>query len=141
MDPHEKVWQAGDSLPTLRYKLSREKIRRYAETTGDMNPIHLDQDFALHTPYKGIIAHGMLLLAYIAEMLTVSFGMSWLTRGSLSVRFKRPAYAEDEITTASNIESVNYSDSGCQISCQVFCYNQHHDILVSGRATVTLKED
>lgn len=135
-------WQTGNPLPFLYRKLSPEKINQYARVSGDMNPIHLDKDFALQTPYKGVVAHGMLLLAYIGEMLTIAFGVSWLTKGSLSVRFKHPAYANDSITIGGNVESITHSSTICQLICQVYCRNQNQDILVTGQAKVEiLRED
>lgn len=134
----QEAWQTGDSLPTLKRSLSPEKIRRYAEVSGDRNPLHLDAEFALSTPYKGIVAHGMLLLGYMEEMLTMAFGNSWLTQGSLWAQFKRPAYAFDSVTVSGNVEQVARSDGGYHIECQVYCRNQHQDILVSGRAGVNL---
>ena len=44
--------------------------------SGDHNPIHTDPAFAATTPFERPIAHGMLLLAYVMEMLTTTYGAS-----------------------------------------------------------------
>ncbi len=55
-------------------RLSQEQIGLYADAARDHNPIHVDEAFARSTPFGGTIAHGMLVLASISEMMTSAFG-------------------------------------------------------------------
>jgi 3-hydroxybutyryl-CoA dehydratase len=57
-------WDIGDSLPTLTKKILREKIGQYEEILGIGNPIHFDEEYAKTTPFKGVIAHGLMSVAY-----------------------------------------------------------------------------
>ena len=68
--------EEGESLPQVLKHISQEKINRYAEASGDFNPIHVDENFAKKTPLGGTIAHGMLILAYISQIMTAAFGQS-----------------------------------------------------------------
>ncbi len=63
--------------------------------SGDFNPIHVDESFAAQTPFGGTIAHGMLILAYVSEMMTLAFGQSWLSGGKLSVKFKATMFTNN----------------------------------------------
>ncbi len=47
--------------------ITREQLKQYAQASGDFNPIHLDEDVAKKVGLPGIIAHGMLIAAHIAE--------------------------------------------------------------------------
>ena len=98
--------QEGTDLPRVIKRINQEKINLYAEASGDYNPIHLDEDFAKKTPLGGTIAHGMLILAYLSEMMTAAFGQSWLSGGRLNARFKAPAYPGDTITASGKIRTV-----------------------------------
>src|SRR6476659_7041711 len=69
--------------------LDQAHIDAYARASGDFNPIHIDPDFARTTPYEGTIAHGMLVLATISEMMTGAFGDRWLAGGKLGVPFRK----------------------------------------------------
>jgi len=60
----------GDALPALRRQVTVEQIRAYAEASGDRNPIHLDEDFARSVGLPGVIAHGMLTMAFTCQILT-----------------------------------------------------------------------
>lgn len=84
----------------LERRVSQEAINRYAEATGDFNPIHVDEDYARRTPFGGTIAHGMLVLAYLSEAMTAAFGRSWWEGGRLKVRFKGPARPGDTLTVS-----------------------------------------
>lgn len=53
---------------------SPEAVARYAELTGDFNPIHLDAEFAAGTSFGGPIAHGTLGLNLVIEALERTFG-------------------------------------------------------------------
>ena len=47
--------------------ITRDQLRQYAEASGDFNAIHLDEEVAKKVGLPGIIAHGMLIAAQIAE--------------------------------------------------------------------------
>ena len=72
--------RAGMSAPTISpvvKELSQEQIGRYADAVNDHNPIHVDEAFAQSTPFGGTIAHGMLVLASISEMMAAALGGRW----------------------------------------------------------------
>ena len=86
-------------LPVVSRTITQEQLTAYAAASGDDNPLHLDAVFAAGTRFGGIIAHGMLTLAFISEMMTAYLGEPWLTGGSLRVRFKGAAYLGDQVET------------------------------------------
>ena len=134
----EERWVVGADLPSLAKTLSQRKIDRYAEASGDFNPIHVDPAFAAQTPFGGTIAHGMLLLAYLSEMLTAAFGEAWLSRGRLKVRFKGAARAEDALTACGRVQRVQEGQEGRRLWCAVECLNQEGEVLIAGQAEVKL---
>ncbi len=139
MRPREstsETWTVGRELPLLSKALTQEKIDGYARASGDFNPIHVDPAFAAATPFGGTIAHGMLLLAYLSEMLTTAFGRAWLSGGRLKVRFKGVARPGDTLTMRGRVERVQ--DEGQRLFAAVECVNQAGDVLVAGDAEVRL---
>ncbi len=88
-----------DTLAPVSRKISRDQLSEYAEVSGDHNPLHLDPEFAAGTQFGGIIAHGMLTLAYVNEMMAASLGEAWLSAGSMKARFKGAAYPGDRVET------------------------------------------
>jgi 3-hydroxybutyryl-CoA dehydratase len=131
-------WVVGAELPSLAKTLSQEKIDRYARASGDFNPIHVDPAFAAQTPFGGTIAHGMLLLAYLSEMLTVVFGRAWLSGGRLKIRFKGAARSEETVTVGGHVQRVQEGHGGRRLWCAVECLNQQGGVLVAGQVEVKL---
>jgi 3-hydroxybutyryl-CoA dehydratase len=126
-------WSVGAELPSLTKMLSQEKIDRYARASGDFNPLHVDPAFAAQTPFGGTIAHGMLLLAYLSEMLTAAFGRAWLSGGQLKIRFKGAARPGDVVTARGQVQRLE----GERGFCSVECLNQQGEVLIAGQAEVT----
>lgn len=129
----------GTKLPELKKNITQEKINLYAEASKDFNPIHINEAFAKKTPAGGTIAHGMLNLAYISEMMTTAFGLSWLKGGRLSVRFRAPARPGDTITVSGKLVRVQKSDVETLVTCDVLCSNQKDEQIITGEASVKIK--
>jgi 3-hydroxybutyryl-CoA dehydratase len=120
---------SADIAPVVK-QLSQEQIGRYADASGDHNPIHVDEAFARATPFGGTLAHGMLVLASIAEMLAAGLGEAWLSRGRLRVRFRAPARPGDTITARARPQNAAGSYA-------VEVRNQDGEVLISGSAEVS----
>ena len=128
----------GDGLPSVVRRITQRDINLYAEASGDLNPIHIDESFAAQTPLGGTIAHGMLILAYMSEMMTKAFGKSWFSGGKLAVRFKTPARPEDTITVSGRVKSIENKESVPCINCELESHNQNGEVVVMGDAVVKL---
>ena len=128
----------GQVLRPVVRNITQEIIDLYAEASGDFNPIHVDESFAAQTPLGGTIAHGMLVLACVSEILTGSFGRSWISGGELSVRFKAPARPGDTITVSGRVSSIESGNGVSYASCALECLNQKDEVLITGKAMVEL---
>ncbi len=129
-------------------QLSQEQVNEYADASDDHNPIHVDEAFAAASPFGGTIAHGMLVLATISEMMAASLGEAWLRGGRLKVRFKAPAKTTDMVTASAKALTASAKALTASATAQksadggvyryaVECRNQDGELLVSGTAQVT----
>jgi 3-hydroxybutyryl-CoA dehydratase len=119
----------------------QEDVNLYAQASRDFNPIHIDNEFAKKTPLGGTIAHGMLILAYISQIMTDLFGIIWLTNGKLNVRFKTPARPGDILKVEAKISKMLIGNGQRTITCEVRCSNQKGDSVITGDASVNIKDD
>jgi len=133
--------QEGKALNPVVKHITQEKINLYAEASGDFNPIHVDESFAAKTPLGGTIAHGMLSLAYVSEVMTSAFGRSWLSGGKLRARFKEPARPGDTLTISGKINCVEQKDDVSYANCSFECRNQKGAAIVAGEAIVKVSSD
>ncbi len=130
----------GMSLPEIKKSVIQENINLYAEASQDFNPIHIDEEFAKKTPLGGTIPHGMLILAYVSQMMTAAFGRSWLAGGKLNVRFRNPARPGDTITVSGKILKVERKEGQTLIKCDVLCHNQNGESVITGEANLRVKQ-
>lgn len=135
-------YSGSNSLPVVEKVITKEQIRRYADASGDLNPVHLDEDFASTSYFGKVVAHGMLTLAFLSEMLTLSFGPNWLANGALKVRFKKPAYPGERLRTWGRISKEEQTLDGRLIHCSIALLTCPTDTeVVVGSATVHLDND
>jgi acyl dehydratase len=96
----------GQALPSLTKHVTVDQIRQYAEASGDRNPIHLDETFARSAGLPGVIAHGMLTMAFANQMVTDWLGDRSLLKG-LQGRFAGMVLPGDEVTCSGSVASKN----------------------------------
>ena len=128
----------GDALPTVQKSVTQERIRAYAEASGDFNPIHLDQEFAEASRFGSIIAHGMMVAASISEMMSMAFSETWAENGRLKLRFRAPVLMGDNVTASGSVKRVRESPDGREIVCAVRVERQTGEAAITGDATVTV---
>ena len=80
----------------------------------------------------GTIAHGMLVLSFISEMMAGAFGPQWLATGSLDVRFRAPARPGDTVTARATAQEPKDG----RLRYAVECVSQTGEQLISGTAEV-----
>jgi acyl dehydratase len=132
------VSEQGRQLPTVQRFVDQEMVTAYAHASGDHNPIHLEADFAAASQFGAIVAHGMLTLAFVAQMMSEAFGLAWQERGTLKVRFKGPACPGDEVTTFGHVVRETEKDGETMVECAVGLKNQQGAELITGTASVRL---
>ena len=122
---------APDVAPLTR-TLTQPMLNAYADASGDHNPIHIDEAFAKTTPMGGTIAHGMLVLSFISQMMTAAFAERWLASGSLEVRFRAPARPGDTVTARATPQEPKDG----RLRYAVECVRQTGEQLITGTAEV-----
>ena len=134
------MMQEGDVLPAVRKSVTKERIRAYAEASGDFNPIHMDEEFAAASRFGGIIAHGMMVAAAISEMMSMTFQETWARNGRLKLRFRAPVRMGDNVTASGSVKRVREIAEGREIVCAVRVERQTGEAAITGDATVTVAE-
>jgi 3-hydroxybutyryl-CoA dehydratase len=125
--------QIGDKFSTERH-VTDELIRKFAEVSGDYNPIHLDEEFAKTTRFGKRIAHGMLSGAFISAVLGREFKERKIVYLSQTMKFTAPVYLGDTVTAAATITNIR-EDKGI-VTLETICTNQNGETLVKGEAVV-----
>ena len=91
--------EVGQPLPSRSFPITRADLVRYAGASGDFNPIHWNQRFALGVGLPDVIAHGMFTMAVAARAVTDWVGDPGAVV-EYSVRFTKPVVVPDDETGA-----------------------------------------
>ena len=81
--------EVGMALPEKVFFIDRALLKAYADASGDQNPIHQNEEFALSVGLPNVISHGMLTMALAAKYVTEWAGGSANVR-EFSARFIKP---------------------------------------------------
>jgi acyl dehydratase len=96
----------GDEVPALAREVTREDVRRYAEVSGDHNPLHQDDEVARRAGFPGIIAHGMFTLGHLASCL-----VGWIGDPAAVVRlrasFRSPVAMGETIVAGGRVRALD----------------------------------
>jgi acyl dehydratase len=95
----------GDRIE-LRVTPDRYVTVRYAGASGDFNPIHIDEEFALEVGLPGRILHGLWSMAQVARAATDAAGGDPTALRSLTAQFRGMGRIEDEIVISGEVKSV-----------------------------------
>lgn len=112
----------GDRLPELSRTVTTEQIAAYAEASGDHNPIHVDEAFARSAGLPGIIAHGMLTMAFVDQMVTDWLGDRARLR-RLQGRFAEMVRPGDEVRCTGTVQERD--EHTRRVVLAVEAVNQH----------------
>ncbi len=129
----------GDALPALTKTVTQGQVSAYADAARDWNPIHLDAAFAATTQFGTRIAHGMLGLGFISQMMSTAFPETWASGGSLKVRFKAPVFPGETVSTFGEITKIEKLDGRPVATCKIGCLKPDGTEAISGTATALLR--
>ena len=129
--------EVGDKIPELvKEPITETQLVMYAGASGDFNPMHTVHKFGEKAGFGGVIAHGMLGMAFAGQLITDWLGAGAMTK--FSVRFLGIIKPKDVITCHGKI-TKKYSDGGKNyIDCDLVLVKQNGDTVITGSTKVIL---
>ena len=95
-----------------RHTITERDVQLFGEATGDMNPVHFDEEFARRTVFRGKVAHGALSIGYISALLGTQLPGEGSIFLSASIIFKLPVRIGDTVTTTATVREIGLPCSG-----------------------------
>ena len=134
--PDEEL-DRGSALPDLRKPpITKLQLVKYAGASGDYNLIHTDDETARSVGLEGVIAHGMLSMAFLGEYLCWLAGPESVRR--LSVRFNEMVRPGDILTCRGRVKERTRRDAVVQLQLEVWAENQRAERVTIGEAEVDI---
>ena len=107
-----RMIEVGMTLPEKVFYIDRALLKAYADASGDQNPIHQNEEFALSVGLPNVISHGMLTMALAGKYVTEWAGGSVNVR-EFSARFIKPvivpAGEKVDLTVVATVSEVDGS--------------------------------
>ena len=105
-----RMIEVGTVLPKRVFEIDRELLVAYANASGDDNPIHQNEEFALSVGLPNVIAHGMLTMALVGKYVTDWAGGSASVK-EFGARFVKPvivpAGQKVDLTVSATVAEVD----------------------------------
>lgn len=133
----EFLFKPGDQFSWERH-ISAEEVRKFGELVGDLNPVHIDAEYAGRSYFKGRIVHG----AFLAGLLSKVLGMDFPGEGTIYISqntiFKRPVYVDTTVVVEVAINQVLVEERRLVLDTRIL--NSDGKVCVAGLATVWIPE-
>jgi acyl dehydratase len=112
-----------------------DDLMRYAQASGDLNPLHIDPDFARQAGFDNLVVHGMLGMAYLGRLLTDNFPLEHIR--TFGVRFEAVILAGQTLTFRARL--VERSPEAAVLALEAI--DSEGKPAISGRAEVSIRHD
>jgi len=118
--------------------ITEEDVMKFAEVTGDFNPIHVNPEYAKTQMFGKQVAHGALSAGLISAVLgTKLFGPGILYTNQ-TVAFKKPVFFGDTLKAVGTVKDKFTKKDGKMkfIICDTKVYNQNDEVVTEGEGTI-----
>lgn len=123
----------GDTADFTK-SVSGYDIYSFAGVTGDFNPAHIDSEFASGTEFGKTIAHGILSIGFISNVLGTQLPGPGCITVNMECDFKKPVFIGDTITAT--VEVIKKDEAKNRAWLHTFCTNQRGELVVDGEAVM-----
>src|SRR6266516_3271672 len=125
--------KVGDTASLVR-TLSKEDIELFAVMSGDVNPAHVDEEYARSDMFHRIIAHGMWGASLISTLLGTKLPGPGTIYLSQTLSFRKPVTIGDTVTVTVTVTDKEADRHCVRFDCQGV--NQRGEVVISGSAQV-----
>ena len=108
--------ETGHEIPPLQVKLDAQQYRKYNRLIKEINPIHFNKKYAQKLGYDDIVVAGNFLFTYIPRWIIDWTGAVDILK-KIDVKFKNPAYVDDEIIHQGTVDYVKEQENEIQVTC------------------------
>jgi len=126
---------------SISRRITESDVQMFSEVTGDVNPVHMDEDFSKRTIFGGRVVHGMLLGGLISAVLGTKLPGPGAIYLSQTMKFVAPVRIGDTVmATVEVIELMEREDKPPRVRLRTVCTNQDGRQVLEGEALLQLSK-
>jgi acyl dehydratase len=130
--------QVGSVLAPRSFgPLTMTDIVRYQGASGDLNPMHHDDELARSAGFPASFGVGMLNAGYLATFATDVFGTTTVRR--FRTRFRSIVFRGDTVTATATVVRISDEGGERRVELSLALVNQHGTVVVDGSAEFVLE--
>ena len=123
---------------SLSRTITEADVAAFAQFTGDLNPVHLDEEYARTTRFGRRIAHGMLSTSLIGAVLGGHLPGPGSIYLSQDLKFRAPVFIGDTVTA--RVEVVRVREDKPLVTLATTCHTQDGMLVIEGQAVILLEQ-
>jgi acyl dehydratase len=124
----------GDKASFER-EITENDLNKFADVSGDYNPLHIDTDYAKKTKFNGKIVHGMFLGALVSRLVGMELPGKYALLVKESLEFKSPGGVGDTVIVNGYVMSKSKASRMIEIAVEI---RRGAELLVKGSVHVIL---
>ena len=118
-------------------KITESMVEKFSNLSGDLNPLHMDNEFAESSSFNKRIVHGMLLASFFSQLIGMKLPGKNALYFSQTLNFRSPCYIDDEIEIVGKV--IEKSDSTQIITISTSIFNKSKTCLIDGIAKIIVR--
>lgn len=122
----------AEALPREFGPMTRQMFVRYAGASGDLNPMHYDDELARSAGHPSVFAQGMLSAALLSTFATDWLGADTIRR--FGVRFREQVWPDDVLTCSGTVASIVLDGEDDRVTVDLAATRQTGGVAVTGTA-------
>jgi len=119
-------------------KITPSMVEKFSNLSGDLNPLHMNNEFAESSSFKKRIVHGMLLASFFSQLIGMKLPGKNALYFSQTLNFRSPCYIDDEIEVIGEV--TEKSDSTQIITVSTSIFNKSKTCLIDGIAKIIVRQ-
>lgn len=117
----------GDTV-TFTKTMTQTDVVLWVGLTGDMNPVHIDAEYAKTTRFQDVIVPGLMVAGLISTVMTqATFGNVY---SGQTLKFLKPVYIGDTITAVATV--IEKMEEKHRVKIKTECFNQRNELVITG---------
>jgi len=121
----------------FKRKIDSEMITSFAQVSGDVNPLHIDADYARRSGFENQVAHGMLCSSLFSELVGVHLPGENCLLTDISVVFSKPLFIDDEVIVDGSIVQLSPAFKSAKIDATIT--NENSEVCIRAKIGVVVR--
>ena len=117
--------------------ITESMVEKFSNLSGDLNPLHMDNEFAELSSFNKRIVHGMLLASFFSQLIGMKLPGKNALYFSQTLNFRSPCYIDDQIEVVGEV--IEKSDSTQIITISTTIFNKTKTCLIDGIAKIIVR--